>query len=96
MAYWVYDEVRYGEEQSNFRVSVHEIREEHTKFTANTQVPKKVTKQSHSIRDSTPKLLQQSLIISQQDQFPPTKPKALFSDLVRLLSCYPMRILSIM
>jgi hypothetical protein len=93
---WDDDEIHFGEEQASFRVSVHEIRGEHTKFTANTQVLKKVTQQSHSIRDITLELLQQSLVFSQQDQFPPTRLKALFGDLVRLLSCFPIRMLSTM
>jgi hypothetical protein len=65
---WVYNEIHFGEEQAGFRVLVHEIREEHTKFTASTQVSKKVPQKSPSIRDSTPRLLQQPLLFSQQDQ----------------------------
>ena len=38
---WVDEEVRFGEEQSNFSVSVQVKRAGHTKFTVNTRVSKK-------------------------------------------------------
>ena len=68
---WVDDELCCGKEQASPEVSVHIKSASDTKFTANTQVSRRVTQQPHLTRDSALKLVLQPLVVRHEDPFPP-------------------------